>query len=865
MYLYEQINVAKHYGQYKEFPTFIQDNLNPKFELRPYQIEAFRNFITYYENDSLRCNPTQTLFHMATGSGKTLIMAGLILYLYKKGYRNFLFFVNLANIVQKTKDNFLNAASSKYLFYDTLLIDGEHVQVKEVHNFQSSDPDAINICFTTTQGLHSDMWMAKENGICFEDFKNINVVMISDEAHHLNASTKKMNKGEEESYHSWEDTVKTIFECSKDNILLEFTATCDLGNKFIRAVYENKIIFDYPLKKFRQDLYSKEIVTLRSDMDTMERAIQAIVLSQYRLKIFQKNRIGMKPIVLFKAAKIADSKEFMSAFINRVSKLSGSELERISVLIDNQTMNRAYSFFEKEGISFDILAEELKSDFAAEHCVSVNEDSDLEEKQLLLNSLEEYNNPYRAIFEVRKLDEGWDVLNLFDIVRLYETRQSGGKSISAATISEAQLIGRGARYCPFTIDGFQNQYQRKYDNDLENELRICEELFYHCQNDSRYIGELHNALKEIGIDTENTITRKNVLKKSFKQTSLYKEGYIFVNDRKIRARHNGVLPSIKGSVHYIKLSTGLSGEDLVMEDDSPKEDSGNTYVTELTFKEVAEINYAIVNKALAKYPAYRFSALKTMYPSLTSMREFITSDEYLGGIKMIIKSKYSSMPVMILNNAVNIVVKKYCNSISNLQETYEGTEEFKAQYVRDVFTDKECNYTDPHDGGVGISQSDVSVPAKWRMDLGREEWFAYEDNYGTSEEKAFVSYFKRHYDSLKKVYDSVYLVRNERQFHVYSFDGGERFEPDYVIFLQKKKDKGYEYIQVFAEPKGGQLIEKDAWKEKFLLEIEKKGKTVIKFADDNHYRIWGIHFYNEELRISDIDTDFKHLESGIDD
>ncbi len=27
-----------------------------------------------------------------------------------------------------------------------------------------------NICFTTTQGLHMDMWMAKENGMSFDDF-----------------------------------------------------------------------------------------------------------------------------------------------------------------------------------------------------------------------------------------------------------------------------------------------------------------------------------------------------------------------------------------------------------------------------------------------------------------------------------------------------------------------------------------------------------------------------------------------------------------------------------------------------------------------------------------------------------------------
>ena len=58
---------------------------------------------------------------MATGSGKTIIMAGLILYLYEKGYRNFLFLVNLENIINKTKDNFLNNQSTKYLFNDNIV------------------------------------------------------------------------------------------------------------------------------------------------------------------------------------------------------------------------------------------------------------------------------------------------------------------------------------------------------------------------------------------------------------------------------------------------------------------------------------------------------------------------------------------------------------------------------------------------------------------------------------------------------------------------------------------------------------------------------------------------------------------------
>jgi type III restriction enzyme len=59
--------------------------------------------------------------------------------------------------VQKTKENFLNHISSKYLFANEINIEGEKVKIREVNNFQASDPTSINICFTTTQGLHSDI------------------------------------------------------------------------------------------------------------------------------------------------------------------------------------------------------------------------------------------------------------------------------------------------------------------------------------------------------------------------------------------------------------------------------------------------------------------------------------------------------------------------------------------------------------------------------------------------------------------------------------------------------------------------------------------------------------------------------------
>ena len=393
MYLYEEINGARKYGGLKSVPEYIAANLN--FKLRPYQREAFENFITHFE--SATCpHPTQVLFHMATGSGKTLIMAGLILYLYKRGYRNFLFFVNLSNIVDKTRENFLNPQSTKYLFADEIILDGERIRINNVENFQHTDDAAINICFSTTQGLHMTINFVKENGMTPEDFREREVVLISDEAHHLNVNTRKLSAADKENRETWEDTVEKIFGMNANNILLEFTATCELANPSIKNKYEDKIIFDYPLVKFYNDGYSKEIMTLRAELD--DRILFALVLSQYRLKIFQEHRLSIKPVILFKSAKIKDSETFMKNFIERVKNLRGDDLRKLYDKNPAEIIRRAFDYFTSKGITFEALAAELRDEFSAERCISANDDKDANKNQILLNTLEDKNNPYRAVF-----------------------------------------------------------------------------------------------------------------------------------------------------------------------------------------------------------------------------------------------------------------------------------------------------------------------------------------------------------------------------------------------------------------------------------------------------------------------------------
>ena len=152
-----------------------------------------------------------------------------------------------------------------------------------------------------------------------------------------------------------------------------------------------------------------------------------------------------------------------------------------------------------------------------------------------------------------------------------------------------------------------------------------------------------------------------------------------------------------------------------------------------------------------------------------------------------------------------------------------------------TYNSKSVNNT-PITGGKGMSQNDASVGAN-RLDLSVEDWFVFNDNYGTSEEKAFVRYFKDYVDTLRSKYDKIYLLRNERQIHLYSFEGGERFEPDYILYLCKNRTDSIEQLIVFVEPKGTHLIADDKWKEDFLLELKGKSIPTITFADDNKYKI----------------------------
>lgn len=808
-------------------PNYIADNL--KHNLRPYQEESFRRYIYSDRNDfeGKPNKPYHLLYNMATGSGKTLVMAGLILYLFEKGYRNFLFFVNSNNIIEKTKDNFLNNQASKYLFSDKIMIDGQEVHVKEIDNFDEADTENINIKFVSIQMLTSGLLLnVRENGLSFEDFEDRKLVLIGDEAHHNNADV-------------WGDLVMKIHQMNYENVLLEFTATLDYDSREITEKYQDKVIQKYDLAQFRIDKYSKEINLIRSQYDEQERIIQALILNLYRQELAILHGINLKPVILFKARRtIKESEENKQKFHQLIDDFSAEMVDNIQKTSTVSIVQKAFMFFESLSLSLTEIAKRIKSNFKEENCLSANNDTEAELNQIRLNTLEDDNNPIRAIFAVQKLNEGWDVLNLFDIVRLYEGQNTGGSNtrIGKTTLSEAQLIGRGARYYPFALEEGQDKYTRKFDNDPSNDLKVLEELYYHTKEDSRYISELKKALIETGIyeDEDSLVTKQLTLKLDFKQTDFYKEGHVLSNKKVIKSFDN--IKSfedlgVKRRNYKHTLSSGSGKSTQVF-----NYFSSNEEVLEKTHKDdikLIDIPSHIIRYSISQNPFFYFNNLSKYFPNVGSISNFIESEKYLGGIEITLtgtKKRLLSITNLDFLQALNGLLQEIEMDIKNNSTEYEGSD-YISRPIHQVFKDKEIRVKRGSEQDKGQ-----------KSEVEDKSWYVYNDNYGTIEEKKFVELFSRRFEEIQQKFENIYLIRNERELKIYD-SLGRAFEPDFLLFCKQSNEKEMTF-QVFIEPKGMHLKGYDSWKEDFLKKIKEDQRTIKIYTDE--YLITAVPFYNYE-------------------
>lgn len=924
--LYEEINSARKYIPKDALPkieSYITDNL--KYPLFKWQKEALINFLI---NENTRTQeqtttPNHLLFNMATGSGKTLVMASVILYYYKQGYRNFLFFVNQNNIVDKTEDNFTNPYHNKYLFKENIVIDNKNISIKKVDTF-GDETDDIQIKFTSIQQLHADIYKVKEDSILLSDLQNRNLILLGDEAHHLNSQTKKGKQQELDEFtieaqekissakdieRSWEHTVIDLilnkggkYKGANKNALLEFTATVD-KDKNVAQKYIDKIIYKFDISDFLKAGYTKEINLVSSSFNKKQRVLQALLFNWYRWYIAVKNGISLKPVILFRSKTIDDSlndydnfREWVDNltvqdfdFLNKINKkevsangevykLGQSRILKIKTLIDNGNSD----------VKLKDIVSYIRNNFKDNiNCIITNskdktakgldgKEKTTIEQDKLLNNLEDKSNQIRAIFTVQRLTEGWDVLNLFDIVRLYEGRDEGKtttglRKAGSSTVSEVQLIGRGVRYYPFKYkDSISNK--RKFDDDLENDLRVLEELYFHSDKDEKYINELKKELKKQKLWEDNKVIKSFKLRPEIIGQNTYLQKLNVWYNRKIDNpnRKKKDIDSIKSdwkfnaTIDTPSIREGSISLEQNTDDNIVLSSGSNNEKTTLNVK-IAEIERSILLKAIntlaqKENSLYRYQNLKEEL-EVTSIDDLLdTNKPFLGDFNLSIVVDSEKL-IKGLSDAENLMRqdrKEVLNILINFFSTIESQlKEMSHPYIGTEFEEKDklvALFKTPKEKSV--LKEDVDRLKNKEQELTSKDWYLLDGYHGTSEETSLVDFLNNQIGNFKSEgYNKVYLLRNEEVYKIYDYETGRGFQPDFLLFLAKEKEN-ISY-QVFIEPKGGNLLDHDEWKNTFLKNITDKYKDKVLKAENKDYRLVGLPLYNESKTEKEVDEYIK--------
>ena len=892
----ERKAVKKYKPELLEIPEFASKNLKYDFfEWQKYALENFLIFDRTSELDNfpdLKNKPTHLLFNMATGAGKTMMMAALILYYFEKGYRHFLFFVNQNNIVDKTENNFIDPTHAKFLFTEKILQGDTVIPIRKVETF-SQYSDGIEIKFTSIQKLYNDIHTVRENQTTLADLYELNLVMLGDEAHHLNAQTKNKKQGEldlekeindrtrdaEIERKGWENMVLKLLHNKKNgnpsqNVLLEFTATLP-ENAEVQQKYADKIITKFGLKEFLQKGYTKEINLVSSTLGKKERVLHALLFAWYRHQIALKYGIAnFKPVMLFRSKTIDESKTDYLAFLNWVENVQAVDFSFLTTfstsLNDNANeqgktrTEQALKFMQDNKFEFAHLANWVKQNYQKHNVIITNSETNKtktektdRETEKLLNNLEATDNPIRAIFTVDRLTEGWDVLNLFDIVRLYEGQNGGGANkksgkTAAATVSEKQLIGRGVRYFPFVFEDKQPN-KRKFDNDMQHELRILEELFYYTHDEqSRYISELKNELRKDGYLPEkddDKVLATFKLKSEFADNKNFRNLLIWAN-KKIpnpNAKANNA-DSLKANPQT--LSFQVHGNQLLQETQF-KADENDEIALQLgtqnnfthTIK-MSEMERHIFNKALHikgknSQSLFHFDRLqsKLNIQNRNELQNKLLKDwqiEFLG-----LEQDKQISPDDKLAGCLKILemVEKHLNESD---KPFIGTKEFTPKKLWEIFGTPKQKW---------VKKDDVKTTIATQND-----WYVMDNFAGTSLEEELIQFISERLGDLRSKYD-VHLIRNEEVFKLNNFADGEGFMPDFILLLKDKQTSSsngvndFLHYQIFIEPKGEHLVENDLWKEAFLEAITVEyGKDKILQKDTPHYRLIGLPFFTDNKK-----------------
>lgn len=615
-----------------------------------------------------------------------------------------------------------------------------------------------------------------------------------------------------EASRSWEESIDYLMGLNAENVLLEFTATLPQETSVL-AKYEDKLLFKYGLKEFRNARFTKEIELARLGSDTeadrFDRMLCALMVSQYRRILFASPelKVNCAPVVLFKSNSIADNESNHAFFIRQVSDLEASKLELLASKYAGTSIGQLMARAIAAAGGADALTSQLQRDFSPDK-VRIVDSSNKKEDLSFLSRLDEVNNRVRAIFAVDMLNEGWDVLSLFDIVRLYETRSNvsdkatGKIKPGPQTVSEAQLIGRGARYFPFATQPGQDPYTRKYDEDLENEFRVLETLFYYSSQDNKYIQELKTALTAEGLWDEPTQVALE-LKSAFVDYVERNEVKLWVNTVSA-SKARIALADLERKTPRLDFSAGGDRVAVRFDDVEDAAVPGGTSVVAVAKLALRDLAPAVLLKAVNMLPEARLPALQARFSDVASIQDLLT---WLQGCHATVVREVSRPLEPKELVAVTQAVLTEALARAEKKAKRLATQQFEARPLLELIQRSKVVRL-----GADSNLTTYAIS---------DSWFSHDKLVGTSEEKSLVDAVREKLAApgFLSEYSDAYLIRNEKDFSVFD-STGRAFQPDFILMFSDKTSGAGKAFQLFIEPKGEHLVEYDQWKEDALLAFD---------------------------------------------
>jgi len=348
-------------------------------------------------------------FSIATGIGKTRLMAACIIYLYlKKGIRHFFVLAPNLTLYEKLIRDFSDTSYSKYAFrgiaelvhnQPSVITGDNYDQVRGLFSDTDIQVNVFNIAKfnsdskETKKGAPRIKRLSEYLGQSYFEFlsKLDDLVILMDEAHRYHADASKKAINELHPVLGLEMTATPMDEKGKafKNIVFEYNLA--------QALSDGKYVKNPTVAK-RKNFEKGSLTEKELDVLKLEDAISIHENAKLHLELYAKDNDlpPVKPFILVVCKNIQHATDTLELLENVMfdGRYNGKVLQ-----IDSST----------------------KKD---------------EEVDRLFISLEDANNKIEIVIHVNMLKEGWDVTNLYTIVPL---------RAADAPILVEQSIGRGLR------------------------------------------------------------------------------------------------------------------------------------------------------------------------------------------------------------------------------------------------------------------------------------------------------------------------------------------------------------------------------------------------------------------------------------